>query len=97
MLFYIELIPGKATSAEVEGTAGNREIIMQTPLYTYILGKPTDVQFPFMTNEENGETQIYPEDADSAKQYNEMTPMIDSFIAKSIKPIVSISLEGSKT
>lgn len=97
MLFYIECIGGKATPAEIEGTAGNRTVIMQTAEYTYILGKPTDVQFPLLTDETNGEPHTDPADKELTAEYDSMTPLIDSLTAASIKPLVNITGKDSLT
>lgn len=80
MLFYLEYIPGTATPEQIEGTAGGRQIAKETADGTWILGYPTDLQFPFYTDETTGETYLYPEDEAAGQQYDQMASQIESMV-----------------
>ena len=48
-LFYIERVSGIHSQEEIV-EPGNRTIVMQTAADTYVLGRPTDVQYPIWTD-----------------------------------------------
>lgn len=91
MLFYIETVAGKATNEQIEGDAGNRSVILQTEQYTYILGKPTEVQFPLITDEKTGDTNLAEADRAMGAEYDKMAAAIDSRIAPTISANVNFT------
>ncbi len=80
MLFYLEYIPGTVTPEQIEGTAGGRQVAKKTADGAWILGYPTDLQFPFYTDEATGETYLYPEDEAAGQQYDQMASQIESMV-----------------
>lgn len=77
-LFYIERIPGNPSQDEISAP-GSRKIILQTNEYTYVLGTPTDVQYPIWVDRDEADVQI-------AAAYEAMFRDIEN-IGNSIRPI----------
>lgn len=76
-LFYIERLDGQLTQEQI-ADPGNRSIAMYANGYTYVLGTPTDVQYPIWVDRDE-------EDVAIAAQYEEMFADIEQ-IKASIAP-----------
>ena len=76
-LFYIERLDGQLTQEQID-FPGNRSIAMYANGYTYVLGTPTDVQYPIWAGRDA-------EDVAIAAQYEEMFAGIEQ-IKASIAP-----------
>ena len=79
MLFCIERVQGVRSQEEIE-EPGNRTIVLQTAGDTYVLGRPTDVQYPIWTDRDEDDIAI-------AAEYEKMAQEID-VIGGSIREIV---------
>ena len=76
-LFYIERLDGQLTQEQI-AAPGNRDIAMYANGYTYVMGTPTDVQYPIWADRDE-------EDIPIAAQYEEMFAGIEQ-IKASIAP-----------
>ena len=76
-LFYIERVSGQKTQEQIS-TPGNRKVVMYANGYTYVLGTPTDVQYPIWIDRDE-------EDITIADEYEDMFKDIEK-IGQSIKP-----------
>lgn len=79
-LFYVYKTDSSDAEAEVNAAIGNRKIIWQNSRDAYILGTPTDVQYPIWGDRDE-------EDVGIAKEYEEMIASI-ALIEKSFDVIV---------
>lgn len=86
-LFYIERVSGIHSQEEIM-EPGNRTIVMRTAADTYVLGRPTDVQYPIWTDHDE-------EDIAIAAEYETMALEIGA-IAGSIREIVHFIPQGSE-
>ena len=80
-MFYIERLDQDKTQGEIL-SPGNREIIMNENGYVYVLGRPTDVQYPIWTDHDEEDFKIVAE-------YKEMLKDIE-YIGNSIEPIYRV-------
>lgn len=80
-LFYIERLEQDKTQEEIL-LPGNREIIMNENGYVYVLGRPTDVQYPIWTDHDEEDFKI-------ASEYEEMLKDME-YIGDSIEPIYRV-------